>query len=639
MGGALADAESPAGAVRAAICWWCRTRPRARQRWRAATRAWLRATGRSRWWRRPAATTSACAPPAPTAATTCARVRTAAGRSIPRTERRSLAGKEAPERDEALALVQFVGPPKDAWLERLRATGARARDLPGRELLRGARGDGEAGRAPGRAGRAATPPVRAVAVLTAADKLEDGPGDHRAATRCRPSPAATAPMRAPTPRRPVRRWAARWPGRAAHAVPAAVGGGGGGPGSRSGGGGRRALRRARAGRRARRADRGRQPQRLRAERARLPGLAGRRRSASPTTTTFDFAIDVTDERARQRLDPPIHSRLPRACSGASRVRLPRTTTRATPAPTRPRTAAATAPTSPRSPPATTTAPAPPASRTAPASTTGSGWRRSRRWARPRSSTAPAVAGGFDPGDTGRERLRRRRAHLQQLVGHGRSGRSGAPTPRAPSSTTRVVRDARSSDAGNQELVEVFAAGNDGEGNPGAAPQRGLRDDPGRGHGQERDHGRRGGGRAAQRHRRLRRVRQRRRQRARHHRLLEPRAHRRRAPQARPGGAGHAHGGRPAAARRLHRRTAPASRSSAGERVLLAGLRHVAGRARRCRAPPRWCATGTTARRARSLAGADQGAAGRTPPPTWPAATTARAPRSPAGPTPTRAGDG
>ena len=52
-------------------------------------------------------------------------VRTAAGAIDPKSARSSLAGKEAPERDEVLALVQFIGPPKDAWLERLRDTGAR----------------------------------------------------------------------------------------------------------------------------------------------------------------------------------------------------------------------------------------------------------------------------------------------------------------------------------------------------------------------------------------------------------------------------------------------------------------------------------------------------------------------------------
>jgi subtilisin-like proprotein convertase family protein len=50
-------------------------------------------------------------------------VATAAGSFDP-AERPSLAGKGAPDRDEVLALVQFVGPPKDDWVERLRATGA-----------------------------------------------------------------------------------------------------------------------------------------------------------------------------------------------------------------------------------------------------------------------------------------------------------------------------------------------------------------------------------------------------------------------------------------------------------------------------------------------------------------------------------
>ncbi|MEA2419185.1 MAG: hypothetical protein QOE60_1391, partial [Thermoleophilaceae bacterium] len=51
-------------------------------------------------------------------------VSTAAG-AIDPAARASLAGKRAPDRHEVLALVQFVGPPKDAWLRRLRATGVR----------------------------------------------------------------------------------------------------------------------------------------------------------------------------------------------------------------------------------------------------------------------------------------------------------------------------------------------------------------------------------------------------------------------------------------------------------------------------------------------------------------------------------
>ena len=46
-------------------------------------------------------------------------VETAAGAIDPAADRTSLAAKEGPDRDEVLAVVQFIGPPKDAWLERL----------------------------------------------------------------------------------------------------------------------------------------------------------------------------------------------------------------------------------------------------------------------------------------------------------------------------------------------------------------------------------------------------------------------------------------------------------------------------------------------------------------------------------------
>ena len=74
---------------------------------------------------RRARTTGACAPPAPQRRDDMREVATAAGELDPAADRASLAGKRAPDRDEVLALVQFVGPPKDAWVERLRATGAR----------------------------------------------------------------------------------------------------------------------------------------------------------------------------------------------------------------------------------------------------------------------------------------------------------------------------------------------------------------------------------------------------------------------------------------------------------------------------------------------------------------------------------
>jgi subtilisin-like proprotein convertase family protein len=98
-------------------------------------------------------------------------VETAAGRLDPRSDRPSLAAKEAPDRQETLALVQFVGPPKDAWLERLRQTGARILTYQAENAYvvhaRGAAVDRLAALQGGH------PAVRAVSVLTAADKLED----------------------------------------------------------------------------------------------------------------------------------------------------------------------------------------------------------------------------------------------------------------------------------------------------------------------------------------------------------------------------------------------------------------------------------------------------------------------------------
>ena len=47
-----------------------------------------------------------------------------AGGQVDPAQRPSLAAKDAPERREALVLVQYVGPVKETWLARLRATGA-----------------------------------------------------------------------------------------------------------------------------------------------------------------------------------------------------------------------------------------------------------------------------------------------------------------------------------------------------------------------------------------------------------------------------------------------------------------------------------------------------------------------------------
>jgi subtilisin-like proprotein convertase family protein len=99
------------------------------------------------------------------------RVETAAGEIDPRADRSSLAAKEAPDRQETLALVQFVGPPKEAWVERLRETGVRIVTYQAENAwvvhASGAAVDRLA------ALQGTYPAVRAVSVLTAGDKLED----------------------------------------------------------------------------------------------------------------------------------------------------------------------------------------------------------------------------------------------------------------------------------------------------------------------------------------------------------------------------------------------------------------------------------------------------------------------------------
>src|SRR5829696_4584363 len=97
-------------------------------------------------------------------------VATAAGEFDPETDRGSLAGKRAPVRDEVLALVQFVGPPKDAWIERLRATGARIVTYQAENAYVVHAGGEAVQRVAELVGT--DPAVRAVVPLGAADKLE-----------------------------------------------------------------------------------------------------------------------------------------------------------------------------------------------------------------------------------------------------------------------------------------------------------------------------------------------------------------------------------------------------------------------------------------------------------------------------------
>jgi len=97
-------------------------------------------------------------------------VATAAGDFDPDSDRASLAGKRAPDRDEVLALVQFVGPLKDAWVERLRATGARIVTYQAENAYVVHAGGEAAERVAELVG--ADPAVRAVIPLGARDKLE-----------------------------------------------------------------------------------------------------------------------------------------------------------------------------------------------------------------------------------------------------------------------------------------------------------------------------------------------------------------------------------------------------------------------------------------------------------------------------------
>jgi subtilisin-like proprotein convertase family protein len=85
--------------------------------------------------------------------------------------RDSLASRDAPELDEALAVIQFEGPVKDAWLERLRSSGVRiVQYMPQNGYLVHA-GGAEVDRLAGLVGTDTA--VRAVTRVTAADKLSE----------------------------------------------------------------------------------------------------------------------------------------------------------------------------------------------------------------------------------------------------------------------------------------------------------------------------------------------------------------------------------------------------------------------------------------------------------------------------------
>ena len=99
----------------------------------------------------------------------------------PLAERESLAAKGVAEPAEALVLVQFVGPIKDAWLERLRSTGARIVEYATQDgYLLHARG-AEVDRLAALVGT--YPAVRAVTRVRAGDKVSDELGAGRSGSR------------------------------------------------------------------------------------------------------------------------------------------------------------------------------------------------------------------------------------------------------------------------------------------------------------------------------------------------------------------------------------------------------------------------------------------------------------------------
>jgi subtilisin-like proprotein convertase family protein len=104
-----------------------------------------------------------------------------AGGQVDPARRPSLAAKDAPERSEALVLVQFVGPVKEAWLARLRATGG--------AVLGYAAQNGYLVHAAGDALDRVTelvgsdPTVRAATALRPADKVERGAEGGRVAVQ------------------------------------------------------------------------------------------------------------------------------------------------------------------------------------------------------------------------------------------------------------------------------------------------------------------------------------------------------------------------------------------------------------------------------------------------------------------------
>ena len=492
-------------------------------------------------------------------------VATAAGEFDPETDRASLAGKRAPDRDEVLALVQFVGPPKDAWVERLRATGRGSSPTRPRTPYV-VHASGEA------VERVAElvgtdPAVRAVIPLGAADKARGRASGTARATRSRRWPAGRgraavgAASRARSSTSSCRR----------RGRPAGAGPGGGGDRARAA----PELTDERAS-----PDRGRQPERLprRAAPATWPGTtrASRRRST--------FAIDVTDRGLDDGTDTPDHPDFYELGS-TSEPRPDQLPGQLQPAIRTTATAPATAPTWPRSPRATTRERRGNEDRTA--TTTGSGWRRWPRSARRRSSGATGIAAellhprqairhaysgdarisnnSWGTGTAARDWGRTRRAR-------GSTTSSCATPSRAPAATSRWSRCSR-------PATTATPIGDENEGYGSISAEGSAKNviTVGASEG-VRASGVDGCGTTERR----------REQRARHRQLLQPRADRRRAPEAGPGGARHARDRRPAPAGRLPSPASAPSRSRRPTRSCPAPRRPR----RRWRGRPRWCASGS-----------------------------------------------
>ena len=387
-------------------------------------------------------------------------VRTAAGAMDPKSARSSLAGKDAPERDEVLALVQFIGPPKDAWLERLRETSVRIVTYqPENSYVVHASGD-EVDRLAALVGSYA--PVRAVGVLTARDKLEapSSPtgwyavqtvsGSEGESARQDASDAGTEVSRAVSAGTLHTQYLQLTADEAAELA--------------------------------------RDPAVVAIEPYAEPGLADERAAQIvagnlsgfapsspdyldwlvdparfPSETTFDFAIDVTDEGLDGGVSPPAHSDFRIQGSGASRVAYLRN----------------------YSSDSGVDAAKDCGGHGTNVASIAAGYNSAGGLTAEEASgfnyglgvapfalvgaskiftCAGAFAGGWTPGT-----LASNAYGDSARISNNSWGTKGLTSWGDYSTRAQqydaVVRDARTSVAGNQEMVEVFAAGNDGEGNP------------------------------------------------------------------------------------------------------------------------------------------------------------------------------